>query len=1464
MGSYLQTLQIAKMGKYLLLLTMLLIFRHTYAQNPLSPVANFNILAESNVTMAGGDVEGGIAAGGNFTINGASQITTNNSGTGNTYGTISSTNYALVVGGQIVYTTGTHNINVNGSANHRVKIANLGGGTITTSGTNIAIQKVTPKIQINSTPQTSGSIVGTTSFNFATVFTTLRNTSSSLANCPNNVVPTYDVGAPTIPKITMIANTRNTWNLTSTQLASFTGITFNTLPTSTNPLIINVNAPGTFNWNPCAMAGIGRANARFVLFNFYNTTTLNIQGSQMVEGSVLAPNASIIKTNSSNIEGQVVCTNFTQTVGEIHVAHFNASVTVCNIGSVGNYVWIDTNADGIQNEPAANGINGVTVQLWKPGPDNVVGGGNDVLVATTTTANDPNGNPGYYNFLITTSTKYFVQFPTSYNSFIITNRGWNTNDDTDSDADATTGCSDVFTINVAGTGFAKNNPTIDVGYTDCMTLSNLVVGACTNIEGMGKSKVDITVNLPSSWVHGWDRTLRVSTAGQIYNILLGHANQKTISFLLPAYGQSDTIIAEIIPTSTVCSKKVKVAYTLPSNCISNPCGATGTLGGYVFKDANANGNRDQGEMDLGSGLQNVTVSAYNSVGLVAQTTTDVYGKYTFSGLSNATSYRIEFSNYPAGWLPAHNGTNNATNVQFVTTPNCAANFALAYPADYCQDNPYIIAGTYANGNPTVAGVANSGNLGWFHKWLYNEKDTLDRSTPNWGWQNHKTTIADSIFQGIKIGSVWGVTYDNKRKKAYTSAVLRRHAGYGPLGSGGIYKIDFAGATPTIANWLNFDALGIPTGNAAINNGNRGLPIIPGSPNNDPLAYDGVGKYAFGGLDISEDNNKLFVMNLYDQKLYIIDISGGGTPTLANISSIAIPQSSCTATNSMFRPWAVKYYHGKLYVGGLCSGETQPVQAGYPDMTATIYSLDPSNIAGGFTQVFTFPLTYRWFTNWHSTFQNEWESSPMLTDIEFEQDGSMILGMLDRKGYQLGIINYPPTGTNTISAESKGDILRVHNDNGTFVMENAGVSGPLVGLGSGDQEPASWNRGFFDQKAPFGGVEQGVPPAMCPASQGALALKQGSGEVITTMGDIINYNSGGVGTLSTQNGKMKKGFELFYEYYGYGKMGKAAGIGDLELMCEAAPIEVGNYVWLDLDGDGVQDPSESGIQGVDVRLYSANFTLVGKTTTNVRGEYYFNMKNVDTTGVNATTGAANTGYTGLNYNRPYYIVIGKNGQFNTTSAQLVIGANSYGLTLANTGQGANADFNDSDAGIASALNAVINGYPYIVFTSGTAGSSNHTYDFGLKTVGSVGNYVWVDVNGNGLQDDGANTGLNGVTVHLWSAGADGVAGGGDDYIVNTTTTANNTSVNPGYYNFIIEVSGNYFVQFPTSYSTYSLTTQTATAATDNNSDPNTNTGYSPVFTINIAGSGTAKDNPTIDAGYKCLTGNCLPLNVRKVN
>jgi choice-of-anchor A domain-containing protein len=379
------------------LLAFGLFFTEGVSQNPFSSINNFNVFTEGNVVMAGGDVEGGIAAGGNFTINGSAQITANNAGTGNVYGTIGGVNYGLVVNGSVIYSSGQFNVNANGS-NHWLKIGNANGGSVTLSGSNLRVQNGAPFIQANNTNQGTGTVIGSGLMNYSAVMTTMRNFSNGYAGCSNNIAPSFDIGNPTTPKLTLAANARNVWNITGATLASYTGgITFNNQPTQTQPLIINVNVTGTFNWTVPNMNGIGRTNgARYIIWNFYNVSTLNVVGGQTVEGSMLVPNGALNKTHSANIEGQIVAASYTQTAGEVHVAHFDATPAVCstcsNVTSAGN-ISTSQSICGASLDPSAltetsapSGGSGALEYQWRISLDNVnwsdIGGATPSISAT--------------------------------------------------------------------------------------------------------------------------------------------------------------------------------------------------------------------------------------------------------------------------------------------------------------------------------------------------------------------------------------------------------------------------------------------------------------------------------------------------------------------------------------------------------------------------------------------------------------------------------------------------------------------------------------------------------------------------------------------------------------------------------------------------------------------------------------------------------------------------------------------------------------------------------------------------------------------------------------------------------------------------------------------------------------------------------------------------------------------------
>ena len=134
------------------------------------------------------------------------------------------------------------------------------------------------------------------------------------------------------------------------------------------------------------------------------------------------------------------------------------------------------------------------------------------------------------------------------------------------------------------------------------------------------------------------------------------------------------------------------------------------------------------------------------------------------------------------------------------------------------------------------------------------------------------------------------------------------------------------------------------------------------------------------------------------------------------------------------------------------------------------------------------------------------------------------------------------------------------------------------------------------------------------------------------------------------------------------------------------------------------------------------------------------------------------------------------------------------------------------------------------TDGNSTSCNTTIVLTGECPASIGDFVWEDLNFNGIQDIG-EPGIPNVRVRLLNANNNAVL---DSLLTDSQ----------GKYCFDSIPPGTYRVQFVTPAGGYANTTRNATGSTAaNNSDPMTNTGITDV--INIANNQSNKD---VDAGY----------------
>lgn len=338
-----QLLNIRFISTILLTLATTLLF----AQSPTAPAKNFNVFTLGNTTLINNESEGPIAIGGDLTIAGSYQVAAHNTGTFK----VNNVKIGLLVNGKVNYQSGNSLQVIN---NGYVKIGNANGSTVWYADQNNATPpiRVTPGSDYNGSPrimlQVNAPTLGVSVNNnpvfqsnlidFPAAFQTMKASSLSISQCTQNIQLTNPNGQ-SITNATLtnqvkinLQNGTNIWNITGAQMNSVDEISFNNVkPSASKVLVINVDASGTFNWDVWNQGGIGFQDCPYIMYNFYNTTTLNITNGAAIEGTVFAPFADIFKGsgNQSNIEGQVIANSFIHSGGEVHYAIFSPTVTGC-------------------------------------------------------------------------------------------------------------------------------------------------------------------------------------------------------------------------------------------------------------------------------------------------------------------------------------------------------------------------------------------------------------------------------------------------------------------------------------------------------------------------------------------------------------------------------------------------------------------------------------------------------------------------------------------------------------------------------------------------------------------------------------------------------------------------------------------------------------------------------------------------------------------------------------------------------------------------------------------------------------------------------------------------------------------------------------------------------------------------------------------------------------------------------
>ncbi|WP_202225616.1 SdrD B-like domain-containing protein, partial [Okeania sp. KiyG1] len=238
-------------------------------------------------------------------------------------------------------------------------------------------------------------------------------------------------------------------------------------------------------------------------------------------------------------------------------------------------------------------------------------------------------------------------------------------------------------------------------------------------------------------------------------------------------------------------------------------------------------------------------------------------------------------------------------------------------------------------------------------------------------------------------------------------------------------------------------------------------------------------------------------------------------------------------------------------------------------------------------------------------------------------------------------------------------------------------------------------------------------------------------------------------------------------------------GTIDFTFRTEKVAVGNFVFMDVNDDGVFNGTDMALENVLVELYASGASPgvdapLGMQTTDAAGYYYFDELDEG----------------------DYFVHVAAS---NFGAGQPLENKESY------PGADATDNTDGDDNGIDNG-NPELNGISSNVFTltpnaapSGEDQTNypgsldddnvNGTIDFTFRTeLVAVGNYIYMDVNGNGTFEGGTDMPLENVTVSLYAGGA---TVGVDAPLATMSTSAT------GYYYFDDLVAGDYFIHVPAS-------------------------------------------------------------------
>jgi hypothetical protein len=1063
--------------------------------------------------------------------------------------------------------------------------------------------------------------------------------------------------------------------------------------------------------------------------------------------------------------------------------------------TVGDFVWNDSNANGVQDSGEA-GINGVTLTLagtdflGNPVTDHATTGGNGGYLFTE--------KPGTYTVTVDASNFTGSGALVGYNASP-TGKGTTATDSNASPSGTTPGA-----LPSGGSDL-----TVDFGYYKNVTVGDFVWNDsnANGVQDSGEAGLNgVTLTLTGTNGAGVSVTDHATTSGNGAYLFSEAPGTYTVTVDASNFSGSGALAGYTVTPTLVGSNRAIDSNASPSG--TSPGTLSGgasdltvdfgyfknvTVGDFVWNDLNGNGVQDSGE----PGIQGVTLTLTGTNGLgqsvTDHATTGASGQYLFTEAPGTYTVTVDASNFASGGAlvgyllsPTLVGTNRAidSNVSpSATSPATLAGGGSDVTVDF---GFYKLASPSVTTTPfqtsTTTGTGTFATIGFWHN---QNGQALIKSFDG---GPTATQLGNSLATGYK--NLFG--YANP----YTSATLGAAPGATP-GLAGLTNTQVAAVY--LGTWKPSGlqkntyvqafavALGLYAGGGAgtFNVGSNGAAF--GVSDGTPLSVGQVlaavsanfnpttGLFYGGDSTLtSKANNVLDGINTSGE-------SPGGTTVVSSTASL---MDSATLTGGYHEGGTLTFY----LMGPGSTASTPLSSAVYTDVVTVngdgTYTTAAGGNAGGFLPTAT--GTYQWVVVYAGDTLNKPATSPfgsepwtvgtqtptiiitvptptavtlstgavVLKDAATLQDGNNPTGTITwtlvyngatvdtetitvsgngtyvtPTGYTLPT-GSTVTGTYQWNATYSGDAKNAGDSETNAVDERVIVSpaGPTIGTTPGGTVTTGAGTKLTDSATLSGGYHEGGTLTFYLMGPGSTAATPLSSAVYT---DVVPVN--GDGTYTTAAGGNADGYlptatgtyQWVVVYGGNGNNNPVTSPFGSEPEVVVAPVSFSGTVFCDTNLNGVLDAGDVREQGAVVTLAQGG-TVVATKSTDASGNYSFAGLTPGTYVVSFTTPSS--------------------GHLAELSHGSVTVPQSYAVTL----------------------------------TSGGASSGNN---FAEVDYGSISGYVYLDVNDSGIKGDVAGeTGIAGVTVTLT----------GTDYVGNAVSKTATTDSSGKYVfsNLLPSNSGGY--------------------------------------------------------------------------